>query len=50
MSTAEKTNNTVKFIKDLEFDIMNKKFVFGNKKTTLYKFGGTANDYYLELE
>ena len=50
ISTAEKTNNTVKFIKDLEFDIMNKKFVFGNKKTTLYKFGGTANDYYLELE
>lgn len=50
ISTAEKTNNTINFIKDLEFDILNKKFVFGSKKTTLYKFGGTANSYYLELE
>lgn len=50
LTTVEKTNNTINFIKDLEFDMLNKKFVFGNKKTTLYKFGGTANNYYLELE
>jgi DNA helicase-2/ATP-dependent DNA helicase PcrA len=50
ISPPEKTINTINFINDLEFDILNKKFVFGNKKTTLYKFGGSANDYYLELE
>lgn len=50
ISTVEKTNNTIKFIKDLEFDMLNKKFVFGSKKTTLYKSGGAANNYYLELE
>jgi DNA helicase-2/ATP-dependent DNA helicase PcrA len=50
ISAVEKTNNTINFIKDLEFDILNKKFVFGSKKTTLYKSGGAANNYYLELE
>ena len=49
-TTKEKVNNTLSFIKDLEFDILNKKFVFGSKKTTLYKLGGAADNYYMELQ
>jgi len=50
ITTSEKTKNTLDYIYYLELDLTQRKFIYGDKKTTLYKYGGVANDYYLELE
>lgn len=50
LSSKERIINTIEFLKYLDFDIINRKFTYGDKKTTLYKFGGTANHFYLEIE
>ncbi|MFH7000957.1 UvrD-helicase domain-containing protein [Flavobacterium bizetiae] len=50
LSSQERITNTIEFLKYLDFDIINRKFTYGDKKTTLYKYGGTANHFYLEIE
>jgi DNA helicase-2/ATP-dependent DNA helicase PcrA len=50
LSSKERITNTIEFLKYLDFDIINRKFTYGDKKTTLYKYGGTANHFYLEIE
>ncbi len=50
LSSKERIINTIEFLKYLDFDVINRKFTYGDKKTTLYKYGGTANHFYLEIE
>lgn len=50
ISTNEKNDNTISLIYHLKFDFENRKLMYGDKNTTLYKFGGSANHHYLELE
>ncbi|KAF2328634.1 UvrD-helicase domain-containing protein [Flavobacterium ginsenosidimutans] len=50
ISTVEKNENTINFIFHLKFDLINRKILYGEKDTTLFKFGGSANDHYLEIE
>lgn len=50
ISNQEKIDNTIKFIYNLKFDFENRKLMYGDNDTTLFKFGGSANHHYLELE
>ncbi|QOG04393.1 UvrD-helicase domain-containing protein [Flavobacterium sp. MDT1-60] len=50
ITTIEKNENTIDFIFYLKFDLINRKILYGEKDTTLFKFGGCANDHYLEIE
>lgn len=50
VSTAEKNKIAINFISQLKFDFENRKLVYGDKNTTLYKYVGRANHHYLELE
>lgn len=50
ISTKEKNENTIDFIFYLKFDLINRKILYGEKDTTLYKYDGIAKDHYLEIE
>ncbi|QYS88284.1 UvrD-helicase domain-containing protein [Flavobacterium davisii] len=50
ITTKEKNENTIDFIFYLKFDLINRKILYGEKNTTLFKFDGTAKDHYLEIE
>ena len=48
LSSEEKTENVINFIKYCELDIINRKIIYNDK--TFYKYSGNAQQYYLELE
>ncbi len=48
LSFIEKEQNVIKFLKYFIFDIENRKIIYNDK--TFYKYSGSAQQYYLELE
>jgi DNA helicase-2/ATP-dependent DNA helicase PcrA len=50
ISTKEKNINTINYIYYLKLDFINRKILSGDDNSTLYKLGGNANNYYLEIE
>ena len=50
LSSQEKTDNTITFIKNLELDFISKKIVYGSNRTTLYTESGSAGNFYLQIK
>lgn len=50
LSSPEKVNNTLTFIKHLELDFVSKKIVYGSNRTTLYTENGSASSFYLQIK
>ncbi len=50
LTSPEKINNTINFIKNLELDLIGKKIVYGSNQTTLYIENGSAHNFYLQIK
>jgi hypothetical protein len=50
LKTSKKNNNAINLLYYLEIDLINRKFLTGNKNTTLFKYGGGTESLYLEVE
>lgn len=48
LTYEQKCNNIMKFLKDFELDLLNRKILYNNR--SLYTHNGTSQLYYLELE
>lgn len=47
ISTAEKEKNTIKYLCELKLETENNRFTYGSKNTTIFKLGGTTNDFFV---
>jgi len=48
-TSKERYDNTIEFIQNLKFDLLNQKIIYGNKDSTLYTASGNAKEKYNQI-